>query len=72
MEPTSLTNIEDDDRCAELRWKGMFIQAEWDPTVQRCNDRAFWCHKTQTCVGPDGKLVDDYECNETRQCYSAL
>jgi hypothetical protein len=50
----------------------MFIEAIWDPAVQRCNDRAFWCHKTQSCVGPDGKLVDDYECNETRACYGAL
>jgi hypothetical protein len=71
MEPTGLTNI-DEDRCADLRWKGMYIDTIWDPTVPRSNDRAFWCHQTQTCIGPDGKLVDDYECNETRKCYTAL
>ena len=36
------------DRCEKLRWKGMFIEAEWDPTVQHCNDRAFWCQHTAT------------------------
>ena len=53
MEPATLTRI-DDDRCAYLRWKGMFIPAEWEPTVQRCNDRAFWCQKTSIVLGPDG------------------
>jgi hypothetical protein len=50
----------------------MFIDAEWDPTVPHGNDRLFWCHKTQTCLGPDGKLADDYECHEIRKCYTAL
>ena len=71
MEPTGLTRI-DEDRCGHLRWKGMFIDAEWDPTVQRCNDRAFWCRLSQLPVGPDGKPVDEYECNETRKCYEEL
>src|SRR5260370_287612 len=35
--------VEDDDRCQYLRWKGMYIDAEWDPTVQHGNDRAFCC-----------------------------
>ena len=70
-EPPGQTNI-DDDRCHFLRWKGMFIEAVWDPTVPRSNDRAFWCHKTQTCLGPDGKLADEYECNEARGCYKPL
>jgi hypothetical protein len=71
VEPTTLTRI-DDDRCANLRWKGMFIPAEWDPSVQRCNDRAFWCQKTSIVLGPDGKLVDEYECHEGRNCYNPL
>jgi hypothetical protein len=71
MEPATLTRI-DDDRCANLRWKGMFIPAEWDPTVQRCNDRAFWCQKTAIVLGPDGQLVDEYECHDGRKCYEAL
>ena len=71
MERAGLVNI-DEDRCANLRWKGMFIAAEWDPTVPHGNDRLFWCHKTQMCLGLDGKLADDYECHEGRPCYIAL
>jgi len=59
----------DDDRCDHLRWKGMFVHAEWDPTVPHAGDRLFWCHKTQKCLGPDDRVVDDYECNPTRGCY---
>ena len=67
-ERSSLTPL-DDDRCDHMRWKGMYIEAEWDPTVPHSGDRLFWCHKTQQCVGPDGKIVDDYECNPARACY---
>ena len=69
MEYSSLVHI-DDDRCNHLRWKGMFIQAEWDPSVPHSGDRLFWCHKTQKCLGPDDRVVDDYECNPTRPCYN--
>jgi hypothetical protein len=62
----------DDDRCLSFRWKGMFIPAEWDRTVQHSNDRLFWCQKTQSCLGPDGQAVDDYECHEGRTCYRQL
>ena len=48
----------------------MYVLSESD--FPHSNDRLFWCHKTQQCVGPDGKLVDDYECNETRKCFLAL
>ena len=68
-ERSSLTEL-DDDRCDLLRWKGMHIEAVWDPTVPHSGDRLFWCHKTQQCLGPDGKLVDDYECNPARKCYT--
>jgi hypothetical protein len=68
MERAGLTRI-DEDRCDNLRWKGMFINAEWDPTVPHGNDRLFWCQKTQNCLGPDGKSVDEYECHEGRGCY---
>ena len=70
-ERTGLTVI-GEDRCTYLRWKGMYIEAAWDPTVQHSNDRAFWCQHTYTCLGPDQKLVDDYECNPARGCYQAL
>jgi len=67
-ERSSLTRI-DDDRCDNLRWKGLYIDAEWDESIPHSGDRLFWCHKTQQCLGPDGKLVDDYECNPARDCY---
>jgi len=71
MERAGLTRI-DEDRCANLRWKGMFIDAVWDPTVPHGNDRLFWCDKTQICLGPDSQLVDEYECHEGRHCYRPL
>ena len=71
MERAGITVI-DEDRCQNLRWKGMFIEAEWDPTVPHGNDRLFWCQKTQICLGPDGQLVDEYECHDGRNCYRAL
>jgi hypothetical protein len=71
MERAGLTRI-DDDRCQLLQWKGMFIDAMWDPKVPHGNDRAFWCLTTQKCIGPDSQLVDEYECNETRKCYKPL
>ena len=71
MERSGLARI-DDDRCQNLRWKGLYIASEVDPNVGHSNDRLFWCHKTANCLGPDNKLVDDYECNETRNCYCAM
>ena len=51
MERPGLTKI-GINRCEKLRWKGMFIQAEWDPTIQHSNDRSFWCQHTWNCLGP--------------------
>lgn len=59
----------DDDRCDNLRWKAMYVEAERTDAAPHSGDRLFWCHKTQQCLGPDGKLVDDYECNPARPCY---
>ncbi|MBI1896033.1 MAG: hypothetical protein HYS04_05775 [Acidobacteria bacterium] len=71
MEPAGLTRP-DDDRCVHLRWKGMFIDTVWDPTVPHSNDRAYWCQHTQNCLGPDNQLVDEYECHDGRTCYKPL
>lgn len=71
MELAGITQI-DQDRCTNLRWKGMYISVEWDNSVQHGNDRLYWCQHTQNCIGPDGKAVDDYECNEGRRCYREL
>jgi hypothetical protein len=70
-ERAGLTRI-GEDRCDNLRWKGMYVDALWDPRVPHSNDRTFWCQKTQICTGPDGKIADEYECNETRPCYRPL
>lgn len=58
------------DRCESLRWKGLFVDAERDTPTG--SDHIFWCLKTQIVLGPDGKLVDKYECNAARSCYKAL
>ncbi len=71
MEPAGLTNI-GENRCANLRWKGMFVDAVRDPSVQRGNDRLFWCLHTQNCLGPDGKVADDEQCGQGRGCFEAL
>jgi hypothetical protein len=65
-------HIIDENRCDFLRWKGMFVENIRDPNVQPSNDRLFWCAKTETCLGPDGKLADDYECNGARRCFRPL
>lgn len=50
----------------------MYIPSEWDPSLPHSGDRLFWCNETQQVLGPDNKLADEYECNETRSCYVAL
>ena len=56
-------------RCEKLRWKGMFVRAELDPTIQHSDDRAFWCQHTFKCLGPDGQAVGEQECTPGRACY---
>ena len=65
-------NVMQEERCENLRWKGLYIDAESDSAVQRGDERIFWCVKTQFNLGPDGKLVDNYECSPGRGCYKAL
>ena len=71
MERPGLTKVSMN-RCGMLRWKGMFIEAEWSPDIQHSNDRAFWCQHTFKPVGPDGKIVDEFECSPGRRCYEQL
>jgi hypothetical protein len=59
-------------RCEKLRLKGMYVEADWDPTVQPCNDTAYWCQHTYKPIGPDGKAVDEFECSPARKCYEPL
>jgi len=65
-------NIIREERCEHLRWKGLYIDATSAPDVQNGDERIFWCLKTQLNLGPDGKLVDNYECSPARGCYRAL
>jgi hypothetical protein len=62
-------NMIDTERCARLRWKGLYVGDALDSDVPGSDDQLFWCNRTQTCLGPDGKAVDKYECDETRACY---
>ncbi len=56
--------------CHCLRWKGMFISAEHDQTVQPSNDGLFWCLYTQSCLGPDGELAEPGNCSSSeRVCH---
>ncbi len=63
-------NIGHADLCHCLRWKGMFVQVERDPTVPRTNDGLFWCLFTQNCIGPDGELAEPGNCSSgDRKCH---
>lgn len=65
-------NIIAEERCQNLRWKGLFIDEFSDQAIQQGDERIFWCVKTQLNLGPDGKLVDGYECSACRSCYKPL
>lgn len=65
-------NTNNPDLCPALRWKGMFILAEHDPTVPPCNDGNFWCVYTQNCIGPDGKVAEPGDCSSKyRTCHGS-
>ena len=59
------------DRCSFLNWKGLFIDAPFDPSVP-ASERIYWCQHTYNALGPDGKVADEYECNPSRGCYRSL
>ena len=63
-------NTSHPDLCSSLRWKGQFVLADHDPTVQASNDGLFWCIHTQTCIGPDGELAEPGNCSaSSRGCH---
>ena len=72
MEPTAFSKKISMNRCSNLRWKGLYIQAECDPEIQYSNDSAMWCQHTFKCIGPDGQVVDEFECSPARNCYVQL
>ncbi len=59
-------------RCEGLRWKGMFIDADHDPTVPESNTRIYWCVFSQGPLGPDGDVVDEDTCTALRSCYDPV
>jgi hypothetical protein len=61
-----------EERCVNLRWKGLYIDPDSDYAIQQGDERIFWCSKTQLNLGPDGKIVDAYECSPGRSCYQPL
>jgi hypothetical protein len=60
------------DLCRRLRWKGMFVDAEPDPSVPRASDGYCWCAKTAGFLGPDGRPAERENCTGGRSCYEAL
>jgi hypothetical protein len=59
-------------RSCNLRWKGLYIDAERNPAEDTSEDTALWCLKTFTCLGPDDQVVDQFECAPSRKCYEPL
>jgi hypothetical protein len=61
-------------RCAYLRWKGLYVDAEVVDETQEdySHDTALWCQHTYKCLGPDGQVVDEFECSPARTCYVQL
>jgi hypothetical protein len=58
--------------CPTLRWKGMFILSEREPSVPPTNDGIYWCGQTQNCIGPDGKLAEPSQCSSLlRKCHGS-
>jgi hypothetical protein len=60
------------ERCRLLRSKWMFIESEPDPMVPRSDSGICWCVHTQTCLGPDGGIVNMENCKPTRACFRSL
>ncbi len=58
--------------CRLLRWKGMFIDSESDPSVPPSNDQIFWCGESLVCIGPDGEVASPEACSPGRSCYDKL
>jgi hypothetical protein len=58
--------------CCYLRWKGMFIDVEPDPSIPNTRDGFFWCSHTMNCLGPDGRVADEESCCHGRDCFDPI
>ena len=63
LSESSRFDIQRQNLCPHLRWKGQFVETEHDPTVPASNSGLFWCLYTQTCIGPDGSLAEPGSCS---------
>ena len=57
------------EKCRRLRFKGMFVESEPDPTVPGTSDGLFWCTHTMNCLGPDGRTAQPGRCTPDRTCF---
>ena len=55
-------------RCRHLQSKEMFYDTG-TPPEDRSGSGIFWCGRTNQCLGPDSKPVDDEDCGPERSCY---
>lgn len=53
--------------CRSMRSKKLFYQQDEDASEAR-DAAPFWCSRTQSAIGPDGKLVGLDECRASRGC----
>jgi hypothetical protein len=53
--------------CQSLRSKKLFYQTEEDAS-DVSNAGPFWCLRTQSLLGPDGKVAGANECRPGRSC----
>ena len=57
--------------CASLRTKGMLLPD--NPKADRLTGGSptavYWCRRTQTVTGPDGRRVAPGECGVSRSCF---
>jgi len=53
--------------CSKLRSKKLFYQTDEDAS-DITNAGPFWCARTQSLVGADGKIAGHEECRPGRSC----
>ena len=53
--------------CRSVRSKKLFYQQDEDESDAR-SAAPFWCSRTQSTIGPDGKIVGLDECRAARGC----
>ncbi|HEX6851098.1 MAG TPA: hypothetical protein VF139_06790 [Candidatus Polarisedimenticolaceae bacterium] len=59
----------DAELCRRLRWKGLYIDVEPDPSIPNTSDGFCWCTHSMTALGPDGEVADREGCRPGRPCF---